>query len=126
MNQSLVELKFDYFQFLSILCSVVSLFLLFIHFCTFGANLYLSQFEFLKFMYFRSARCETKFQWTFVENPFDISLVNGTEVLTSLESLASRQTLFITISYLVINSTLAMTAFVAICKKEEKSFSCSE
>lgn len=110
------------FQFFSIFAFVGSIVLLFWYFCVFPEPDVPTQYDLLKFVYFRSSKCESIFKWTFIENGFDTSLVNNIEIVTSAESSASRQTFAITVSYLVINFTIIVTAFLAICERKRKRF----
>lgn len=65
----------------------------------------------MKFLYFRSARCETKFQWSYLNITEDSVVVETTD-----ESYVSRQTLLISVIILIINFVLIVSAAAAICK----------
>lgn len=67
--------------------------------------------DFVKFLYFRSARCETKFQWSYLNITEDSVVVETTD-----ESYVSRQTLLISVIILIINFVLIVSAAAAICK----------
>lgn len=71
----------------------------------------------MKFVYFRSARCESSFKWNY------LGIINRyPDIEVEEESYASKKTFLFTSLYLVINFLLIVTAVVALCKYLFESF----
>lgn len=96
-------------QFFSVISFCASIAAILWYFCFIGVESLFN--EFLKFLYFRSSRCNSKFEWSYL-NITDID----SEVQTADESFSSKKTLFITIIYLFTSFALIATAVIAICE----------
>lgn len=79
------------------------------YFCKIGAETN-SVFDLLKFIYFRSSRCETKFKWQLINLGFDFP-----DVEVKDRSDSTSKTIFLAWLYFIINLGLVISAFVAIC-----------
>jgi hypothetical protein len=73
-----------------------------------------SHYDMMKFLYFRSSRCEAEFKWSYFGS--HISINSTVKVITTDESYESKKTLAITFLYLVTNFALIATAVLALCK----------
>jgi hypothetical protein len=80
------------------------------YFCAIGEDTNTS-FDLMKFIYFRSSRCNAEFQWKYL-NLTDVTVT----VETTSESYYSQKTLTVAIVYLLVNFALIVTAIAAICK----------
>lgn len=103
-------------QFFSISCVTASIIAICWSFCLFGSKTE-TPLDLMKFIYFRSSRCDARFDWKYLNITDLRGLPKHARELDFVEqSFATRRSLILLNLYLLVNFALVVTALVALCE----------